>query len=95
MHILTKMPYEFKPKPFIRCPKNRWKVQNNALFVRLDTFIDRCRDVLELTETIVQFSKMHDVEVGGTKGKVLTTSVRQIYADFQGQVIKLKALSCT
>lgn len=57
--------------------------QNNALFMRLDSFLERCNDILDLTQTIVQFSKLAKVEVGGTKGKTLTASVAQIHHDFQ------------
>ena len=60
-------------------PENKWsKVQNNAIFVRLDSFLERCHDILELTQTIMQFSKLAKIEVGGTKGKTLTTSVMQV-----------------
>ena len=31
---------------------------------------------------LLQFSKLAKIEVGGTKGKTLTTSVLQIYSDF-------------
>ena len=49
-----------------------------ALFFRLDSFLERCHDILELCSTIVQFSKLQRIEIGGTKGKTLTTSVRQV-----------------
>lgn len=51
--------------------------QNNALFMRLDSFLERCYDILDLTQTIVQFSKLARIEVGGTKGHILTGSVKQ------------------
>lgn len=37
---------------------------------------------------MLQFSKLEKVEIGGTKGKPLTASVRQIYSDFQQAVAK-------
>ena len=52
--------------------------QNNALFMRLDSFLERCHDILDLTQTIVQFSKLAKIEVGGTKGNTLTASVKQV-----------------
>ena len=64
--------------------------QNNALFMRLDTFLERCHDILDLTQTIVQFSKLADIEVGGTKGKTLTNSVRQISNEFVNVVDTFK-----
>ena len=46
------------------------RFQNQALFSRLDSFLERCHDILELANTVLQFSKLETVEVGGTKGKV-------------------------
>jgi dynein heavy chain len=59
--------------------------------MRLDSFLERCHDILDLTQTIVQFSKLAKIEVGGTKGKTLTTSIKQIYEDFHSAVSKFKA----
>ena len=66
---------KYKDKAATECPLNAWRVQNNAVFVRLDAFWERCHDVLELTETTMQFGQLAKIEIGGTKGKVLTTSV--------------------
>lgn len=55
------------------------RIQNNALFMRLDSFLERCHDILDLTQTIVQFSKLAKIEVGGTKGNTLTASVKQVF----------------
>lgn len=74
--------FDYKAKANVECAENPWRIQNNALFVRLDGFLERCHDILEFTQTIVQFNKLAKIEVGGTKGKTLTTSVHQIYADF-------------
>ena len=71
---------------WLQCPDNPWRFQNSALFVRLDSFLERCHDILELTNTVLQFSKLETVEVGGTKGKILTTSVAQIFNDFTKSV---------
>ena len=60
--------------------------------MRLDSFLERCHDILDLTQTIVQFSKLAKIEVGGTKGKTLTTSVQQIHTDFQIAVDKFKGV---
>lgn len=63
-------------------PENPWRVTDAAIFGRYDSFLERCNDVLELTTTILHFSKLAKTEIGGTKGKTLTSSVNQIYADF-------------
>jgi dynein heavy chain len=66
---------EYKATANAECPDNPWRIQNNALFLRLDSFIERCYDVLEMTDTIVKFTKLQRIEVGGTKGKTLTATV--------------------
>ncbi|DAZ93925.1 TPA: hypothetical protein N0F65_008868 [Lagenidium giganteum] len=82
--------FDYKAKSALEAPNNPWRIQNNALFIRLDAFLERCHDVLELTQTIYQFQKLSTMEIGGTKGKTLTTSVHQIYADFQETLVQMK-----
>ena len=84
--------FDYKNTAQAECPLNTWKIQNNALFMRLDSFLERCFDILELTQTIVQFSKLAKIEVGGTKGKTLTASIKQIYEDFQHIVSTFKGV---
>jgi len=52
--------------------KNQWKITTNALFVRLDSFSERCQDIKHLTQSINHFSKLQRIEIGNTKGKTLT-----------------------
>ena len=42
--------FEYKAKASVQCCENPWKVQNSALFGRLDRFLERCHDVRELAE---------------------------------------------
>eukprot|EP00232_Nephroselmis_pyriformis_P019075 CAMPEP_0182900652 /NCGR_PEP_ID=MMETSP0034_2-20130328/28990_1 /TAXON_ID=156128 /ORGANISM="Nephroselmis pyriformis, Strain CCMP717" /LENGTH=4527 /DNA_ID=CAMNT_0025034901 /DNA_START=131 /DNA_END=13711 /DNA_ORIENTATION=+ len=82
--------FDYKTKTTTETPDNPWRFQNSALFARLDSFLERCHDILDLTQTVLQFNKLEKVEIGGTKGKTLTTSVRQIYADFLQAVAKFQ-----
>jgi len=82
--------FEYRNTANAECPANPWRIQNNALFMRLDSFLERCHDILDLTQTIVQFGKLANIEVGGTKGKTLTQSVQSIHQDFQATVEKFK-----
>lgn len=36
-----------------------WKMKNDALFVRLDAFRERCKDALDFTRTVMQFTKLN------------------------------------
>ena len=84
--------FDYKALSANKCPDNFWKVQNNALFMRLDAFLERCHDILDLTQTIVEFETLRNAEIGGTKGKTLTTSVEQIFTEFQVAVRKFEDL---
>ena len=84
--------FDYKTKSSQECPENPWRVQNNAVFIRLDSFLERCHDILDLAQTILQFTKLAKVEVGGTKGKTLSTSVAQIYFDFVQAIENVKSV---
>lgn len=66
--------FEYKAKS-----KNQWKITTNALFVRLDSFSERCQDIKHLTNSIIQFTKLQKIEIGNTKGKTLSATVLEIY----------------
>lgn len=84
--------FEYKTKASVDCVDNPWRVQNNAIFIRLDAFLERCHDILDLAQTILQFSKLAKIEVGGTKGKTLSTSIAQVYFDFSQAVDNVRSV---
>jgi dynein heavy chain len=73
--------FEYKAKA-----KNQWKITTNALFVRLDSFSERCQDIKHLTNSIIQFTKLQKIDIGNTKGKTLSATVLQIYDEFRKAV---------
>ena len=83
--------FEYNQLTAEQCPDNPWRFQNSALFSRLDAFMERCDDIQDLSLTMLQFGKLERVEIGGTKGRALTASVRQIFTDFQSGVDRIKA----
>jgi len=83
---LKRIYFNYKTTANAECPHNPWRIQNTALFLRLDAFLERCHDVLEMTQIIVQFSKLERIVIGGTKGKVLTATLEHIYVDFKAAV---------
>ena len=72
---------------------NQWKITTNALFVRLDSFQERCQDIMHFTSTIIQFNKLQKIEIGNTKGKQLTASVMQIFEEFNKAVEEFMTVS--
>jgi dynein heavy chain len=75
--------FTYKHRSSVETQDNPWRFQSSALFARLDSFLERCHDVLDLMQTLTQFLALFRVEIGGTKGKTLTSSVQQIFVDFQ------------
>jgi len=69
--------FEYKAKA-----DGQWKFPPNALFIRLDSFLERCHDILHITSTILQFNKLENIQIGCTKGKNLTETVKNISDEF-------------
>ncbi|GAX83887.1 hypothetical protein CEUSTIGMA_g11312.t1, partial [Chlamydomonas eustigma] len=84
--------FEYRGKSVVECKDNPWKFQNSSLFQRLDSFMERSHDMMDMMSTCVQFNKLERVEIGGTKGKVLTNGVKAIHTDFQTAVEKFKGV---
>eukprot|EP00759_Apiculatamorpha_spiralis_P055577 PhF_6_TR7845/c0_g1_i1/m.11422/K10408/DNAH; dynein heavy chain, axonemal len=61
-----------------------WRFQNTALFSRLDAFLERCHDLLDVLETATLFTRMNTIpfRVGGTNGQELTVQAEQIKTEF-------------
>eukprot|EP00754_Rhynchopus_humris_P020205 Rhum_TRINITY_DN14684_c0_g1::Rhum_TRINITY_DN14684_c0_g1_i4::g.107697::m.107697/K10408/DNAH; dynein heavy chain, axonemal len=64
-----------KPRP--------WKFQNTTLFARLDSFLERCHDLLDVLETVILFNRLERVEIGGTHGAELSANIAHIHKEFQ------------
>eukprot|EP00756_Hemistasia_phaeocysticola_P037795 Hpha_TRINITY_DN16720_c2_g5::TRINITY_DN16720_c2_g5_i1::g.79650::m.79650/K10408/DNAH; dynein heavy chain, axonemal len=60
-----------------------WKFQNTTLFQRLDAFLERCHDLLDVLETVMLFNRLEKVEIGGTNGGELSANVVLIHKEFQ------------
>jgi dynein heavy chain len=80
--------FEYKQKA-----KGQWKITTNALFVRLDAFSERCQDIMHLTSTIIQFSRLQKIELGNTKGKTLTEIKDNISQEFDKTVEEFTSVS--
>ena len=39
--------FDYKSKASIDCADNPWRVQNNTIFIRFDSFLGRCHDILD------------------------------------------------
>lgn len=61
---------------------HQWNYDARRVFTKLDLFLGRVRDIAELFETIIEFSRLEKIEIGGAKGKILSAQVAQIFAEF-------------
>jgi dynein heavy chain, axonemal len=84
--------FHYKNKSAIEIPDNAWTAANNACFQRLDMLLERCHDVLDLAQTLMQYQRLHELEVGGPRGRTLSTSSMQIYSDFLQSVDEVRNL---
>eukprot|EP00501_MAST-03F_sp_TOSAG23-6_P000341 GSMAST32.ASY1.ANO1.348.1 assembled CDS len=83
--------FAYKARSMVECPRNPWIMNNSALFTRLDDFLERCHDVLDLVQAVAQFSELAEIQIGGSRGNTLSTSVHQIYLDFQSKINSTKS----
>jgi dynein heavy chain len=46
----------------------------------------------DITRTVVQFSQLDEIEIGGTKGKSLTIAAQAIWSDFQTSIARFELI---
>ncbi|KAL9650835.1 hypothetical protein ABK040_001885 [Willaertia magna] len=85
--------FAYKAKVEQECPENQWKIQPVALFHRLDMFLERCRDILNIFNQVKVFNKAATVQIGGTKGDALTKEVKDIFTCFSEDFAKFKEIT--
>lgn len=78
----------FKCKSYVSTVARPWKFQNAALFARLDIFLERCHDILDVVETAILFDKMENMKIGGTKGQYMTDEIEDIKEKFDNGVFQ-------
>jgi len=59
-----------------------WPDRHAPTFQRLNAFMDRCNDVLDLSEVVAHFRLLDSVVIGGNRGSLLTSGIKEIYTDF-------------
>ncbi|KAJ3158178.1 hypothetical protein HDU86_003133 [Geranomyces michiganensis] len=62
--------------------KRPWNFDTKLVFLRLDKFLGRVQQIVELFDTIIEFNRLEKIEIGGTKGKILSSQVAQIFTEF-------------
>ena len=72
-----------KNMPALRKEVPPWTFNPNAVFGRLNAFLKRLTDIEWLFDTVLEFSKLEKIEVGGIMGRSLSTRVVAVYKEFQ------------
>lgn len=72
-----------KQQPGMKPDAPPWLFNSNAIFSRLDRFFKRLADIDWLFNTVLEFSKLEKIEIGGILGRSLTTRIVIISREFQ------------
>ena len=68
-----------------------WPARNHQVFGALNSFMERCNDVLELVQTTTHFKMLRLAsEIGGAGGTNLNSLVEEIYGHFQEAIEKIR-----
>lgn len=84
--ILEEFKREFelrKDMPAMKPHAPPWTFNSSAIFARLDDFLKRLGDIEWLFYTVMEFSKLEKIEIGGILGRSLSTRIINVYKEFQ------------
>ncbi|XP_031336595.1 dynein beta chain, ciliary isoform X1 [Photinus pyralis] len=70
--------YFFRDKPL-----KPWTFHPNTVFERFNVFLDRLNTIQWFFNTVLEFTKLEKVEIGGVKGRMLSAKVTGVSAEFQ------------
>ncbi|RLU18201.1 hypothetical protein DMN91_008557 [Ooceraea biroi] len=60
-----------------------WTFNSIAVFTRLDAFLKRLTDIEWLFDTVLEFSKLERIEIGGILGRSLSARIISVFKEFQ------------
>ena len=60
-----------------------WEFQEHLVFKHFDEFLNRLLTLEEFFLTAIQFLKLEKVEIGGIRGKALTTNISKVSEEFK------------
>ncbi|RKP21352.1 hypothetical protein ROZALSC1DRAFT_27237, partial [Rozella allomycis CSF55] len=78
---LFKFLYDDQCKKMVEIDKP-WNFDTRLIFFRMDGFYERIENILELFDTIAEFNRLEKIEIGGSKGKILSSQIVQIFTEF-------------
>ncbi|KAG8040920.1 hypothetical protein G9C98_001908, partial [Cotesia typhae] len=84
--VLEEFKYQFekaRSKPGMRADSPPWTFNSSAIFNRLDLFLKRLADIEWLFRTVLEFSKLEKIEIGGILGRSLSLRIVAVVKEFQ------------
>lgn len=70
-------------KLFTDRPPELWTFHLNTVFERFFGFLNRLETIRWFFSTILEFTRLEKVEIGGLKGRVLSARVTSVFSEFQ------------
>lgn len=72
-----------KDMPAMKPHASPWTFNPSAVFTRFDAFLRRLNDIEWLFNTVMEFSKLEKIEIGGIQGGSLSARITNVYKEFQ------------
>uniref|UniRef100_A0A6P7G4P0 Dynein beta chain, ciliary-like n=1 Tax=Diabrotica virgifera virgifera TaxID=50390 RepID=A0A6P7G4P0_DIAVI len=60
-----------------------WNFHPNLVFERFYAFLERLKTIQWFFNTVLEFNKLEKVEIGGIKGRILSSRVTEVFHEFQ------------
>ncbi|XP_044764909.1 dynein beta chain, ciliary [Coccinella septempunctata] len=81
-------------KSFFKCKRNLsqffkekevqlWSFQPDMVFGRCNSFLERLNTIQWFFNTVLEFNKLEKIEIGGVKGRALSSRLTEVYVEFQ------------
>lgn len=72
-----------KDMPAMKPHAPPWTFNPSVVFTRFDAFLRRLNDIEWLFNTVMEFSKLEKIEIGGIQGGSLSARITNVYKEFQ------------
>lgn len=79
-----------------------WEIEDASIFAQIDAFVQRCRDLIEVCESQMQFARKSSItkglpgplpQFGGTKSQEIVDGINGIQVSFEQHVDRLRKLN--
>ncbi len=86
---------DYKDRTERDVPMNPWRAQEAIAFASVDSYIERCHDMLDFTQARIHFRLLGAVELDSFRGRALARVVKQVSLEFHQAVTSFRSLRST